>query len=52
MTSKIRSSPTEVFLGKGVLKICGKFTGVDKQNHISAWVFSSKFAACLQNTFF
>ena len=25
--SDVRSSPPEVFLGKGVLKICSKFTG-------------------------
>ena len=25
--TKVRSSPPEVFLGKGVLKICSKFTG-------------------------
>ena len=25
--SSFRSSPSEVFLGKGVLKICSKFTG-------------------------
>ena len=25
--STVRSSPSEVFLGKGVLKICSKFTG-------------------------
>ena len=25
--AKVRSSPPEVFLGKGVLKICSKFTG-------------------------
>ena len=54
-----RSRHTEVFLGKGVLKKCSKFTGEHpcqslisikllKQlywNHTSAWVFSCKFAA-------
>ena len=25
--AKVRSSPPEVFLGKGILKICSKFTG-------------------------
>ena len=33
MTSKIRSSPPEVLLGKGVLEICSKLTEVDKQNY-------------------
>ena len=65
-----RSCRPEVFLVKGVLKICCKFTGEDpcqsvisiklqsnftKQlywNHTSAWVFSCKFAAYFQNTFF
>ena len=42
-----RSSPPEVFLGKGVLKICSKFTEEHPftPNHISAWVFTCKFAA-------
>ena len=60
-----RSSHPEVFLWKGVLKICSKFTGehpcrsaisIKLQsnfclNHTSAWVFSCKFAAHFQNTF-
>ena len=62
-----RSSPPEVFLGRGTLKICNKFTGehpcwsaisikllVALQlywNHTSSWVFSCKFAAYFQNTF-
>ena len=37
---RFRSSPPEVFLGKGVLKMCCKFTG----EHPLAWVFSYKFA--------
>ena len=57
------SSP-EVFLWKGVLKMCSKFTGEHPSrntismklqnywNQTSAWVFSCKFAAYLQNTFF
>ena len=41
-----RSSRPEVFLGKGVLKICSKFTREQPcqsvyWNHTSAWVFSS-----------
>ena len=62
-----RSSYPEVFLEKGVLKICRKFTRehpcrsaisiklVAKQlywNHTLAWVFSCRFAAYFQNTFF
>ena len=59
-----RSSPPEVFLGKGVLKICNKFTGEHPwQSVISiklqsnffeitlAWDFSCKFAGYFQNTF-
>ena len=52
-----RSGHSEVFLRKGVLKICSKFTG----EHLcrsgisidctSAWVFSCKFATYFQNTF-
>ena len=48
-----RSSHPEVFLEKGVLKICSKFTGEHScriWNHTSAWVFSCKFAAFFQNT--
>ena len=60
--SNNRSRHPEVFLGKGVLKICSKFTGehpcrsaIVKQlywNRTSAWVFCCKFAAYFQNTFF
>ena len=60
-----RSNHAEMLLGKGVLKICSKYTGEHscrsaisinfaKQlywNHTSAWVFSSKFAAYFQKTF-
>ena len=56
-----RRSHPEVFLGKGVLKICSKFTGDHpcrsvisiklQSNHTSAWVFSCKLAAYFQNTF-
>ena len=28
----LRSSPPEVFLGKGVLKVCSKFTGEHMRN--------------------
>ena len=62
---KIRSSPPEVLLWKGVLKICNIFTeehpswsvisiNLVKQlywNHTSVWVLSCKFAAYFQNTF-
>ena len=53
----------EVFLRKGLLKICSKFTAehpfqnvilIKLQiywNRTSAWVFSCKFAADFQNTF-
>ena len=65
VTFNDRSSPLEVLLGKRILKLGSKFTGehpcrslisikVAKQvywNHISAWVFSCKFAAYFQNTF-
>ena len=61
-----RSSHPEVFLRKSVLKIYSKSTGEHpcrsvisikflKQlywNHTSAWVFSCKFAAYFQNTFY
>ena len=56
----VRSSHPKMFLGKGVLKICSKFTGdhpcrsVILQfylNHTSAWLFFCKFAAYFQNTF-
>ena len=60
---QFRSSPSEVFLGKGVLKICSKFTPMSKWNfnkvalqlywnRTSAQVFSCKFAVYFQNTFF
>ena len=51
----IGSSRPEVFLGKGVLKICSKFTGEQQCRsviHTSVWLFSCKFAAYFQNTFF
>ena len=65
VTFNDRSSPLEVLLGKRILKLGSKFTEehpcrslisikVAKQvywNHISAWVFSCKFAAYFQNTF-
>ena len=44
----VRSCPPVVFLGKGVLKIVALQL---YWNHISAWVFSCKFAAYFQNTF-
>ena len=69
--ANIRSSRPEVFLGKGVLKICRKFTGEHPcrsvisikllcsfialqlyWNHTLAWVFSCKYAAYFQNTFY
>ena len=47
-----RSIFPEVFLGKGVLRICNKFTGEHPcRNNTSAWMFSCKFAAYFQNTF-
>ena len=60
-----RSSHSEVFIRKSVLKICSKFIGghpcrsvisikLLKQlywNRTSTWVFSCKFAAYFQNTF-
>ena len=60
-----RGSHPEVFLRKGVLKICSMFTGehpcrmcdfskVAKQlylNCTSAWVFSCKFTVYFQNNF-
>ena len=60
-----KSSTPEVFSGKGVLKICSKFTGehacwsvisikVQSKlywNYTSTWLFSYKFAAYFQNTF-
>ena len=60
-----RSSHPEVFLGKGILKICSTFTGKHpcrcaisiklQSNFIKLYfgmVFSSKFAAYFQSTFF
>ena len=54
-----RSSRTEVFLRKGVLKICSKLTGEHscwsaisiklQWDHTSAWVVSCKYAAYFQN---
>ena len=50
-----RSSRPEVFLGKGVLKICSRFINKAVKhlywNCTSAWVFSCHFAAYFQNTF-
>ena len=47
-----RSSHPEVFLGKGVLKICNKFAVEHPcRSASSAWVFSCKFAAYFHNTF-
>ena len=63
MLGRNRSSPPEVFEGKGVRKIRSTFTGehprqnfnkVTKQlycNHTSTWVFPCKFAAYFHNTF-
>ena len=58
-----RSRLREVFLEKGSLKICSKFTGeypcqsaisiklhANYWNHTMAWVSSSKFPAYFQNT--
>ena len=62
--SRHRSSQAEVFLVKGVLKICSRFTGEHScwsvisitlqsthWNHTLVWLFFSKFAAYFQNTF-
>ena len=63
VTHEFRSSPLEVFLQKGVLKIYRKFTGehpcrkaisIKLQlywNRTSAWAFFCKSAAYFQNTF-
>ena len=59
----LRSSHPQVFLVKGILKICSKFAGEHpcrsatsmKQpywNRTSAWVLSCKFAAHFQNSFY
>ena len=51
------SSPPEMFLSKGILKICSKFTGehpwwsVIYWDCTLAWVFFCKFAAYFQNIF-
>ena len=57
-----RSSREEVFLRKGVVKVCSKFTGEDPCRSvisinllydfisILAWFFSYKFAVYFQNT--
>ena len=63
--SEYRSSHPEVLLETGVLKIYNKFTGEHPRrgvisiklqhlywNHISAWLFSCRFAAYFQKTFF
>ena len=55
----IRSSRPELFLVKGVLKICSSYRGTPMAKcdfkkvalHTSSWVFSCKFAAYFQNTF-
>ena len=58
-----RSNPPKVFLGKGLLKICKKFTGEQPMpfnkldlrlywNHTLAWVFSCKFSACFSEHLF
>ena len=61
----VKRSHPEVFLGKGVLKICSKFTGEHpcrnvisiklesnfNWNHISPWVFFYKFAAYFRKPF-
>ena len=51
------ASRPELFLGKGVLKICSNFTGkhqyqsmISIKNHTLGWVFSCKFAAYFQRT--
>ena len=59
-----RRSTPDMFFKKNVLKICRKFAGehpyrsvisrkllCNYWNHISAWMFSCKFAAYFQNTF-
>ena len=52
-----RSSYPRVFLGKGALEICSKFTGEHPcrsmiSNSTSALVLSCKLAAYFQSTFF
>ena len=51
------SKPSEKFLGKGILKICSKFTGehpcrsaisIKLRNRTFPWVFISKFTAYFQ----
>ena len=51
-SGEYRSSHPEVFLGKGVLKIWSNIAKQLYWNCTSAWVFTFKFAACFQNTFF
>ena len=50
------SSRLKMFLRKGVLKICSKFTGKHPCQSVIAikllWVFSCKFSACFHITFF
>ena len=48
-----KSSPSEMLLGKSVLKICSKFTGEYpyRKNHSYVWEFFCKFDAYFQNTF-
>ena len=46
-----RNRSSQAFLGKGVLKICTKFTGELYWNRTSAWAFSCKFAAYFRSTF-
>ena len=62
-SASARSSSPEVFSGKGVLKICCKFTeehpcrsAISRVQQLYwnltlSWVFSCKFAACFRNTF-
>ena len=47
-----RSCHPEVFLGKGVLKMWSNIAKQLYWNCTSVWVFSCKFAAYFQNTFF
>ena len=46
-----KSSYSEVFSGKGVLKIYSKFIGEHPSRSVISWVFSSKFALYSQNIF-
>ena len=47
LVSSFRSNPPEVFLRKGALKKCSRFT----VEHPCRNAISIKFAACFQNTF-